>query len=45
MKIDLTQTHDVIGAFKSIDWSDIKSKYTDPATLYAFSVLNGTKIA
>lgn len=45
LKIDLTQTHDVIGAFKSIDWSDIKSKYTDPATLYAFSVLNGTKIA
>lgn len=45
MKIDLTHTHDVIGAFKSIDWSNIKSKYTDPATLYAFSVLNGTKIA
>lgn len=45
MKIDLTQTHDVIGAFKSIDWSDIKAKYRDPATLYAFSVLNSTKIA
>lgn len=45
LKIDLTQTHDVIGAYKSIDWSDIKSKYTDSATLYAFSVLNGTKIA
>lgn len=45
LKIDLTQTHDVIGAFKSIDWSDIKAKYRDPATLYAFSVLNSTKIA
>lgn len=45
LKIDLTQTHDVIGAYKSIDLSDIKSKYTDSATLYAFSVLNGTKIA
>lgn len=45
LKIDLTQTHDVIGAYKSIDWSDIKAKYHDPATLYAFSVLNGTKIA
>lgn len=45
MKIDLTQTHDVIGAYKSIDWSDIKAKYRDPATLYAFSVLNGTKLA
>ena len=45
MKIDLTQTHDVIGAYKSIDLSDIKAKYRDPATLYAFSVLNCTKIA
>lgn len=45
MKIDLTQTHDVIGAYKSIDWSYIKTKYHDPATLYAFSVLNGTKLA
>lgn len=45
LKIDLTQTHDVIGAYKSIDWSDIKAKYRDPATLYAFSVLNCTKIA
>lgn len=43
MKIDLTQTHDVIGAFKSIDWSDIKTKYREPATLYAFSVLNCEK--
>lgn len=43
MKIDLTQTHDVIGAFKSIDWSDIKAKYRDPATLYAFSILNCEK--
>lgn len=45
MKIDLTQTHDVEGAFNSIDWSDIKTKYHDSATLYAFSVLNGTKLA
>lgn len=44
MKIDLTQTHDVIGAYKSIDWSDIKAKYTDSAALYAFSVLNCEKI-
>lgn len=45
LQIDLTQTHDVIGAYKSIDWSDIKTKYHDPATLYAFSVLKGTKLA
>lgn len=43
LKIDLTQTHDVIGAYKSIDWSDIKAKYTDSAALYAFSVLNCEK--
>lgn len=45
MKIDLTQTHDVTGAYNSIDWSDVKAKYKDPATLYAFSVLNGAKLA
>lgn len=45
VKIDLTQTHDVQGAFDSIDWSDIKSKYYDPATKYCFSVLGGKRIA
>lgn len=45
MKIDLTQTHDVTGAYNSIDWSDVKAKYKDPATLYAFSVLSGAKLA
>lgn len=39
MKIDLTQTHDVEGAFNSIDFSFIKSKYTDDATKYCFDVL------
>lgn len=46
MKIDLTQTHDVDGAFESIDWSEIKAKYQgDAATNYAFSVLTGKRIA
>ena len=45
MKIDLTQTHDVEGAYESIDWSDIRAKYTDAGTKYAFSVLDGTQIA
>lgn len=45
MKIDLTQTHDVIGTFNSIDWTDIKNKYTDDATKYAFDVLNEKQIA
>ena len=40
LKIDLTQTHDVIGAYKSIGWSDIKAKYHDPQNLYSFYFLN-----
>lgn len=40
MKIDLTQTHDVIGAYQSLEWSDIRSKYTDEGTKYAFDVLD-----
>ena len=40
IKIDLTQTHDVIGAYQSIDWTDIKNKYYDPGTKYAFDVLD-----
>lgn len=40
MKIDLTQTHDVDGAYKSIDWADIKHDYTDPGTKYCFDVLD-----
>ena len=38
--IDLTQSHDVLGAYHSIDFDDIRKKYTDPATKYAFKVLN-----
>lgn len=40
MNIDLTQSHDVIGAFKKIDFSDIKEKYQDAGTKYCFDVLN-----
>ena len=39
-KIDLTQSHDVLGAYHSIDWSDIRSKYQDPGTNYSFTVLD-----
>lgn len=39
-KIDLTQSHDVLGAYHSIDWSNIRSKYQDPGTDYAFTVLD-----
>lgn len=40
MKIDLTQTHDVDGAYQSIDWYDIRNDYTDPGTKYCFDVLD-----
>ena len=45
MKIDLTQTHDVVGAFQSINWKEIQEKYTDDATKYCFDVLNNEKQA
>ncbi len=38
--IDLTQNHDVLGAYHSIDFNGIRKKYADPATEYAFNVLN-----
>ncbi|NRO84156.1 hypothetical protein IMAU10149_00728 [Lactobacillus helveticus] len=40
MKIDLSQTHDIKGAFQSINWKEIQEKYTDDATKYCFDVLN-----
>ncbi|MCT4397650.1 terminase large subunit [Pediococcus ethanolidurans] len=39
-KINLTQTHDVLGSYRSQDYSDIKKKYTDAGTKYAFDVLD-----
>lgn len=45
MKIDLTQTRDVIGAYKSIDYSEIRKKYQDEGTKYCFSVLDGKVVA
>ncbi len=41
MKVDLTQTHDVLGVYQSIDWQSIKARYNDAGTKYAFSVLDG----
>ena len=40
MDIDLSQTHDVLGAYHSIDFSDIRNRYSDPGTKYAFDVLD-----
>lgn len=39
-QIDLTQSHDALGAYHNIDFSKIQKEYTDPATKYAFDVLN-----
>ena len=44
-KIDLTQTHNVLGAYHSLDFSAIRQKYTDPGTTYAFKVLDGKIVA
>lgn len=41
MKIDLTQTQDVQGSYDGLDFSDIRKKYQDPGTKYAFDVLDG----
>ncbi|MDV8946811.1 terminase large subunit [Limosilactobacillus reuteri] len=38
--IDLTQSHDVLGAYHSIDFNGIRKKYADPATEYAFNILD-----
>lgn len=40
MKVDLTQTHDVEGAYDAINWSEIRKKYKDPGTNYCFDVLD-----
>ena len=45
MKIDLTQTHDVIGAYRNIDYANVRSQYTDAGTVYCFDVLDGKVMA
>ena len=40
LRIDLTQTHDVIGAYQALDCSGVRQQYTDPGTKYAFEVLD-----
>ncbi|MGT2798417.1 terminase large subunit [Streptococcus intermedius] len=39
-KIDLTKTKDVIGAYRSIDFSFVREKYKDAGTRYCFDVLD-----
>jgi len=45
LRIDLTQTHDVIGAYQALDCSEVRQQYTDPGTKYAFEVLDEKVIA
>ncbi len=39
-KIDLTQSHNVANAYKLQNYTDVKKKYYDPGTQYAFDVLD-----
>ncbi|MDF8374051.1 terminase large subunit [Weissella paramesenteroides] len=41
MKIDLTQNHNVIEEYESINFSEVINKYQDKGTQYAVSVLEG----
>lgn len=43
--VDLTKTHDVIKAYKSLGFNDIREKYDDDGTNYAFDVLDENIIA
>lgn len=39
-KIDLTTNHDVIGVYHTLDFSDVRMRYHDKGTVYAFNVLD-----
>ena len=39
-RIDLTVSHNVIGEYKALDFSDIRHNYTDKGTKYALDVLD-----
>ncbi|MBD5833104.1 terminase large subunit [Weissella confusa] len=43
MRVDLTQSHDVLGWYQQLhgNYADIRTKYKDAGTKYAFSVLDG----
>lgn len=47
MRVDLTQSHDVLGWYHKLhgDYADIRTKYKDAGTKYAFSVLDGEVLA
>ncbi|TGE61126.1 terminase [Weissella confusa] len=47
MRVDLTQSHDVLGWYHKLhgDYADIRTKYKDAGTKYTFSVLDGDVLA
>ncbi|WP_270763932.1 terminase large subunit [Weissella confusa] len=47
MRVDLTQSHDVLGWYQQLhgNYADIRTKYKDAGTKYAFSVLDGDVLA
>ncbi len=47
MRVDLTQSHDVLGWYQQLhsDYAFIRTKYKDAGTKYAFSVLDGDVLA
>ena len=47
MRVDLTQSHDVLDWYHNLhgDYADIRTKYKDAGTKYAFSVLDGEVLA
>lgn len=47
MRVDLTQSHDVLGWYQQLhsDYANIRTKYRDAGTKYAFSVLDGDVMA
>lgn len=47
IRVDLTQSHDVLGWYQQLhgDYADIRTKYKDAGTKYAFSVLDGEVLA
>ena len=47
MRVDRTQSHDVLGWYQQLhgNYADIRTKYKDAGTKYAFSVLDGDVLA
>jgi phage terminase large subunit-like protein len=44
-RVDLTQSHDVIGAYQRGNFEEVISTFRDPGTAYALSVLSGEQQA